>query len=91
MAMLREHIRKVTAKGQVTIPAAIRDLLDLRPGEKVVFRIVGDRVEIAAAPMSLDDAFGSVEPLQRPEDFDTLREKALAEHAEKVMREMKES
>lgn len=88
MAVLQEHIRSITAKGQVSIPVDIRNLLGLRPGEKVIFRIVDERVELAPAPMSLDDAYGSVEPLQRPENFDVLRETALTEHAEKVIQEM---
>jgi antitoxin PrlF len=28
----------VTAKGQITIPKEVRDLLDIRPGSKVEFR-----------------------------------------------------
>lgn len=32
----------VTAKGQVTIPKAVRDLLGLRPGTKVDFRRTPD-------------------------------------------------
>lgn len=34
---------KVTTKGQVTIPKAIRDLLDLKPGMEVKFRYGGNR------------------------------------------------
>lgn len=88
MSTLQEHLRSVTSKGQVTIPAEIRKRLGVNPGEQVVFRVLGDRVELAAAPMNLADAFGSVEPLQRPEDFEALREKAMDEHSEKVLREM---
>jgi AbrB family looped-hinge helix DNA binding protein len=32
----------VTAKGQVTIPKAVRDLLGIGPGSKVDFRRAGD-------------------------------------------------
>ena len=33
---------KVTAKGQVTIPKAIRDLLGIEPGSKVTFTLLED-------------------------------------------------
>ena len=90
MTTLHEHVRRLTSKGQVTVPIEIRKQLGIKPGEKVVFRVLDDRVELAAAPMNLADAFGSVQPLQRPEDFEALRETALAEHSDKVLREMGE-
>jgi len=40
--------------------------------------------------MSLEEAFGSVMPLNQPEDFDALREAAMEEHAQKVVEEMKD-
>jgi prevent-host-death family protein len=40
--------------------------------------------------MSLQEAFGSVTPLNQPEDFDALREAAMDEHADKVVEEMKD-
>ena len=40
--------------------------------------------------MSLKEAFGSVTPLNQPEDFEALREAAMEDHAEKVMKEMED-
>jgi prevent-host-death family protein len=40
--------------------------------------------------MSLEEAFGSVTPLNQPEDFEALREKAMEEHAQEVVEEMKD-
>jgi prevent-host-death family protein len=40
--------------------------------------------------LSLEEAFGSVTPLSKPEDFDALREAAMEEHAQKVVGEMKD-
>jgi len=88
--MLKEHVRRVTSKGQVTIPSDVRRLLGIQPGEKVIFRVQGDKVEIARASMSLEEVFGSVEPISRPEHFKAIRETAWTEHAEKTLQEMQE-
>lgn len=69
MAQYREYISTITSKGQVTIPAAVRRALGVDTADKLVFRIVDGKVEIEPLPMSLDEAFGSVKPLSKPEDF----------------------
>lgn len=50
---------KVTAKGQITIPKRVRDALELREGDDVVFRVERSRAVIARTPSFLDLA-GSV-------------------------------
>ena len=90
MTLLKEHVRRVTSKGQVTIPAEVRRLLGVQPGEQVIFRVQGDKVEISRASMSLEEVFGSVQPLNRPEDFEAVRKAAREERAEKVLQEMGE-
>ncbi len=51
---------RVTSKGQVTIPKAVRDALGLHEGDELVFRLVGgDRAIVARTPALLDLA-GSV-------------------------------
>ncbi len=41
---------KITSKGQVTIPKAVRDLLGLKPGSEVAFDVAEDgRVTLARA------------------------------------------
>jgi AbrB family looped-hinge helix DNA binding protein len=45
---------RVTCKGQITIPKAIRDALDLQDGDQVVFRLDGDRALIARTPNLLE-------------------------------------
>ena len=39
MKEVEEYIRTVTTKGQVTIPAEVRRLLEVEPGDKVMFRV----------------------------------------------------
>ncbi len=48
----------VTSKGQATIPKRIRDLLGLRPSDRVIFKVEGGRVFLEAALNSVDDLFG---------------------------------
>jgi AbrB family looped-hinge helix DNA binding protein len=44
----------VTSKGQITVPKAIRDALGIEAGDRVAFRVDGDRVLMARTPDFLD-------------------------------------
>ncbi len=46
------ELAKVTSKGQVTIPIAIRNALGIREGDKILFMEEGDRVIITNASTS---------------------------------------
>jgi len=41
---------RVTSKGQVTIPKAVRDALGIEEGDEVVFRVEGSRAVLARTP-----------------------------------------
>lgn len=41
---------KLTSKGQVTVPKAVRDALGLKLGDEVVFRVEGNRAVLARTP-----------------------------------------
>ena len=71
---------RMTQKGQVTIPAAIRARLGLKPKDRVRFEIAGDVVTIKPAESRLLAGFGAVRPRNRPEDWE-----AIAEEAEQLM------
>jgi len=80
----KEYIATVTSKGQVTIPAEVREQLGLMAQDKVIFRMVdGKHVQLEPLPMTLEEAYGSVTPLNRPEDFDTLHQIATEEREER--------
>ena len=47
---------KITSKGQITIPKSVRDALELREGDEVLFRVERSRAVIAKTPSFLDFA-----------------------------------
>jgi AbrB family looped-hinge helix DNA binding protein len=73
-----EHVRAITTKGQVTVPKVIRDRLNLGPGAMVRFTVEEDgQITISRAALSLEEAYGAVPPIKRPEDFQALRDEAI--------------
>lgn len=55
-----EVAAKITSKGQVTVPKAIRDALGISEGDEVVFRVEGNRAVLARTTDFLDLA-GSIQ------------------------------
>lgn len=55
-----EAVGRVTSKGQVTIPKAVREALGITEGTAVIFRVEGRRAVLARTPDFLDLA-GSIE------------------------------
>jgi AbrB family looped-hinge helix DNA binding protein len=41
---------KLTSKGQLTVPKAVRDALGLKEGDEVFFRVEGNRAVLARTP-----------------------------------------
>jgi antitoxin PrlF len=41
---------KVTSKGQITVPKAVREALGIKEGDEVVFRVEGKRALLARTP-----------------------------------------
>ena len=75
----------LTSKGQVTIPAEIREYLGLKPKDKVQFEVDADgTVRVSPAPSRLAAVFASIEPSTVTKDDATLRrefEEGVAEDA----------
>ncbi|MCL5266457.1 MAG: type II toxin-antitoxin system PrlF family antitoxin [Chloroflexi bacterium] len=85
---MKEIVTAVTKRGQVTIPAEVRGALGTKPRDKVAFQIDGDQVRLARAKFILETAYGSVKPLRRPEDYETVTHTAKEEHVKQVVRKM---
>lgn len=77
----QQYIMPVTSKGQVTIPLAVRKLLGLKKNAKVAFKIEGNVVKVEPAEATLQAAYGAVEPITRPENFERIAEIAHEEQA----------
>ena len=89
---MREITATTTQRNQVTIPAEVRRLLRLKPRDKVTFSIDDTgKVHLEAASFTVESAFGSVKPSQRPEDFDEIIRTAKDERAERTASELNKS
>jgi antitoxin PrlF len=73
---------KVTAKGQITLPKAVRDALGLRRGDEVVFRVESGRAVLAKTPDFLELAGAvPVPPSKRGTSWDEVRRSTRAARA----------
>jgi antitoxin PrlF len=54
-----EIAARMTSKGQITVPKQVRDALELREGDQVLFRVEGRRA-VLARTLDLIELAGSV-------------------------------
>lgn len=69
----------ITSQGQLTLPKVIRDLLGLKPGDRVSFRVRDDKT-VVVEPETLDlrSLRGSLKPSRRGVTLEELDEVAHA-------------
>lgn len=78
------HESTVTQKGQVTIPADIREQLGIKPKDRVRFEVEDGVVLLKPIGSKILEYYASV-PMQLPENDRTLREEAEIAIAEEAM------
>ncbi len=88
---VQEHTGTVTEKGQVTIPLAVRELLGVKPHDRVTFRVSEGRVELLPTRMTLESAYGAVKPRSRPENWKAVRRQAREERAQQAAGKLRSS
>lgn len=86
---MKEITAAITQRGQVTIPVEVQRLLGIKPRGKVTFAIDDGQVKLMPPRFTLETAFGSVEPLNRPEDFEEVIRDAKDEHAQRTVEKMR--
>lgn len=88
---------RITSKGQITIPAAVRDQLGLRTGDEIDFEPKTLRFSAAPRP-KLSDLYGILAPKVPPPPFDREAEREAvaqaagrydAEKTAKIMKRLK--
>lgn len=75
---------KITSKGQVTIPAEVRQRLRLAPHDKVAFLLEGDEVRLTPATSVVARTAGLLkgeEPMLSPREEKAAAETVIAEEA----------
>jgi AbrB family looped-hinge helix DNA binding protein len=77
-----EIASKVTSKGQITLPKAVRDALGISEGDEVVFRVEGNRAILARTPDFLSLAGSiSVPAARRSAAWDDVIRKTRSKRA----------
>jgi antitoxin PrlF len=73
---------RVTSKGQVTVPKAVREALGIKEGDDVIFRVEGQRAVLARTPDFLELA-GSIRvpAAKRNVAWDDVMRRTRAERA----------
>jgi AbrB family looped-hinge helix DNA binding protein len=70
-------------RGQMTVPRAIRRMLNLQEGNRIAFIRRGDEVVLLPLTATLLDLRGSVS-VEEPQDFAAIRDQVIQDRVRKV-------
>lgn len=87
-----EFSARVTSKGQLTLPAAVRKKLDIHQGDTVTIKLVGETAQLTRKTSSIASLQGIIPALPGVEtaDFDDLIDEAMSAHADEFMKRYRE-
>ena len=77
----------VTSKGQTTIPKQIRELLKLKPNDRLFYLVEEGKVVLKPLHGDILELRGSVPAKKRSEDFDAIRSSTRKAIAKKIVTE----
>ena len=80
-------ISSLTTKWQTTIPKEVRNLLGLKPNDKILYFIEGEKVILKPMKGNVLDLRGSVESREKPVDFEKIRESVKKRVARRIVEE----
>lgn len=83
-----KHFMTVAKKGQITIPAVIREVLHIQEGDTIAVELDGEAVKVTPVAFTLESAYGSVPALRKPQDFSEMIRLAKEEKAERTIKEL---
>ena len=78
---MKEYLSSVSSKGQITVPAELRNRLGRKPRDKVAFFIADDGVLLKPAAADLKAGFQAIPALKPSRSLEQMTEIAAEEHA----------
>jgi AbrB family looped-hinge helix DNA binding protein len=72
----------ITPKGQVTIPAEIREKLKIFPGDKIIYEVTAAGILIKPAKKDMMDDFGFLQGRGHSENLEEIRRSVRKKIAE---------
>lgn len=75
----------LTKKWQTTIPKEIRNILGLKPNDRIFYLIEGERVVLKPLKGNILDLRGSVNTKEKPIDFKKLRDNTMKKVARRIV------
>jgi AbrB family looped-hinge helix DNA binding protein len=87
---MQHYYATLTERGQVTLPAEIRQKLGVKPRQKVHFAVDGDSIRIIPSEFTLESIRGMVPPLAERKTLDEIYDIAREEHTRHDIDEMTE-